>query len=55
MGKRIMEKAGNVATVRCQLGHKNAVYSTQYSGVTTEELLNEKYRALVTRRQVAWR
>jgi site-specific recombinase XerD len=38
MGKHIMEKTGNVAAVQRQLGHKNAVYSMQYSRITAEEL-----------------
>lgn len=33
-----MEKTGNVAAVERQLGHKNAVYSMQYSRITAEEL-----------------
>ena len=38
MGKHIMEKTGNVAAVQRQLGHKNAVYSMQYSRITADEL-----------------
>lgn len=38
MGKHIMEKTGNIAAVQRQLGHKNAVYSMQYSRITEEEL-----------------
>lgn len=38
MGKHIMEKTGNVAAVQRQLGHKNAIYSMQYSRITAEEL-----------------
>jgi integrase len=38
MGKHIMEKTGNVAAVQRQLGHRNAVYSMQYSRITAEEL-----------------
>lgn len=38
MGKHIMEKTGNIAAVQRQLGHKNAVYSMQYSRITAEEL-----------------
>jgi site-specific recombinase XerD len=38
MGRHIMEKTGNVAAVQRQLGHKNAVYSMQYSRITAEEL-----------------
>jgi integrase len=38
MGKHIMEKTGNVAAVQRQLGHKNAVYSIQYSRITADEL-----------------
>ena len=40
-----MKKAGNVAAVQRQLGHKNAAYSMQYSRVASEELqdaLNDK-------------
>jgi site-specific recombinase XerD len=38
MGKHIMEKTGNIAAVQRQLGHKNAVYSMQYSRITADEL-----------------
>lgn len=38
MGKHIMEKTGNVAAVQRQLGHRNAVYSMQYSRITADEL-----------------
>lgn len=38
MGKHIMEKTGNVAAVQRQLGHKNAIYSMQYSRITADEL-----------------
>jgi integrase len=38
MGKHIMEKTGNIAAVQRQLGHKNAVYSMQYSRITAIEL-----------------
>jgi len=38
MGKLIMERTGNVAAVQRQLGHRNAVYSMQYSRITSEEL-----------------
>lgn len=38
MGRHIMEKTGNIAAVQRQLGHRNAVYSMQYSRITTEEL-----------------
>jgi integrase len=38
MGRHIMEKTGNIAAVQRQLGHKNAVYSMQYSRITSEEL-----------------
>lgn len=38
MGKHIMKKTGNVAAVQRQLGHKNAVYSMQYSRITADEL-----------------
>jgi site-specific recombinase XerD len=38
MGRHIIEKTGNVAAVQRQLGHKNPVYSMQYSRITTDEL-----------------
>ncbi len=38
MGKHIMEKTGNVAAVQRQFGHKNAVYSMQYSRISDQEL-----------------
>src|SRR4051812_24565823 len=38
MGKYIMEKTGNIAAVQRQLGHRNAVYSMQYSRITADEL-----------------
>lgn len=38
MGKHIMEKTGNIAAVQRQLGHRNAVYSMQYSRITADEL-----------------
>lgn len=38
MGRHIMEKTGNVAAVQRQLGHRNAVYSMQYSRITANEL-----------------
>jgi integrase len=38
MGNHIMEKTGNVAAVQRQLGHKNAIYSMEYSRITAEEL-----------------
>jgi integrase len=38
MGKHIMERTGNIAAVQRQLGHKNAVYSMQYSRITADEL-----------------
>ena len=38
MGKHIREKTGNVAAVQRQLGHRNAVYSMQYSRITADEL-----------------
>lgn len=38
MGKYIMEKTGNIAAVQRQLGHRNAIYSMQYSRIISEEL-----------------
>ncbi len=38
MGVFIMEKTGNVAAVKRQLGHKNASFSLQYSRITNDEL-----------------
>jgi integrase len=38
MGRYIIEKTGNIAAVQRQLGHKNAVYSMQYSRITDDEL-----------------
>lgn len=37
-GKHITENAGNVAAAQRQIGHKNAIYSMQYSRITAEEL-----------------
>lgn len=38
MGRYLIVKTGNVAAVQRQLGHKNAIYSLQYSSITGEEL-----------------
>ena len=38
MGRHIIEKTGNVSAVQRQLGHKNAMYSMQYTRVTRDEL-----------------
>jgi len=38
IGKHIMEKTGNAAAVQRQLGHRNAIYSMQYSRITADEL-----------------
>lgn len=38
MGKHVMEKTQNLAAVQRQLGHKNAVYSLQYSRISKDEL-----------------
>ncbi|MCI0387428.1 MAG: site-specific integrase [Acidobacteria bacterium] len=38
MGRHLIEKTGNIASVQRQLGHKNAAYSMQYARITEEEL-----------------
>jgi len=38
MGRHLIEKTGNIASVQRQLGHKNAAYSIQYLRITDEEL-----------------
>lgn len=38
MGKYLIEKTGNVAAVKKQLGHKNAAYSMEYARITGDEL-----------------
>ncbi len=38
MGRHLIEKTGNIASVQRQLGHKNAAYSMQYARITDEEL-----------------
>ena len=38
MGKRIMQKTGNVAAVQRQLGHKNASYALQYARPSFSEM-----------------
>lgn len=38
MGRHLIEKTGNIASVQRQLGHKNAAYSMQYARITAEEL-----------------
>lgn len=38
MGRHIIEKTGNVAAVKRQLGHRNAAYSMEYMRVTSDEL-----------------
>ncbi len=38
MGRRLIKRTGNIAAVQRQLGHRNAVYSIQYSRVTDQEL-----------------
>jgi integrase len=38
MGKHIIQKTGNIAAVQRQLGHKNAIYSMQYSRISDQEL-----------------
>ena len=38
MGRRLIQRTGNIAAVQRQLGHRNAVYSIQYSRVTDQEL-----------------
>lgn len=38
MGKHIIQKTGNIAAVQRQLGHKNAIYSMQYSRISDKEL-----------------
>jgi len=38
MGKRLMEKTGNIEAVQRQLGHKNVAYSMSYARITDKEL-----------------
>jgi integrase len=38
MGRHLIKKTGNIASVQRQLGHKNAAYSMQYARITEEEL-----------------
>jgi len=38
MGRHLIEKTGNIASVQRHLGHKNAAYSIQYARITDEEL-----------------
>ncbi len=38
MGKRIMQRTGNVAAVQRQLGHRNASYALQYARPSFSEM-----------------
>ena len=38
MGRRIIDKTGNIAAVQRQLGHTNPAYSKQYARITDKEL-----------------
>jgi integrase len=38
MGRHIIEKTGNLSAVQRQLGHRNAIYSMQYTRISEREL-----------------
>jgi site-specific recombinase XerC len=38
MGRHLIEKTGNIATVQRQLGHTNAAYSIQHARITDQEM-----------------
>jgi len=40
VGKRVMEKTGNVAAVQRALGHRNATYAMQYPWFTKRDILD---------------
>ena len=43
MGRHLIEKTGNIAAVKRQLGHTNAAYSIQNARVTDQELAEALY------------
>jgi len=50
MGRHLIEKTGNIASVQRQPGHKNAAYSMRYSRIADEQLsevLDKRYKKTV--------